>query len=228
MSGQRHQRDPVRPARHLVVPASVYADARGVDGLVNGTAAALGGLSGRWRRWQNGYVRSYALSMFAGTLVVVLMLLLVRSAELLVPGRPDLPAGRRRAAGAGRHVRGPEKTVKLIALVFSLAELAVVVALWMSYRAATTDAASQLVVPFRETFSVTWIPYFGINFSLGVDGISLTMIALIAVLIRSCWARLVGGEAAGRPDHRRYFALLLSCRARWWACSRPPTSSCST
>ncbi len=60
--------------------ASVYADAKGVDGLVNGSAAALGGLSGRWRRWQNGYVRSYALSMFAGTLVVVLMLLLVRSA----------------------------------------------------------------------------------------------------------------------------------------------------
>lgn len=44
----------------------------------------------------------------------------------------------------------PEKTVKLIALVFSLAELAVVVALWMSYRAATTDAASQLDVPFRR------------------------------------------------------------------------------
>jgi NADH-quinone oxidoreductase subunit L len=60
--------------------ASVYADAKGIDGLVNGTAAALGGLSGRWRRWQNGYVRSYALSMFAGTLVLVLMLLLVRSA----------------------------------------------------------------------------------------------------------------------------------------------------
>ena len=27
---------------------------------------ALGGLSGRWRHWQNGFVRSYALSMFAG------------------------------------------------------------------------------------------------------------------------------------------------------------------
>ncbi len=40
--------------------ASVYADAKGVDGLVNGSAAALGGLSGRWRHWQNGYVRSYA------------------------------------------------------------------------------------------------------------------------------------------------------------------------
>ena len=59
--------------------ASVYADAKGVDGAVNGLAAALGGLSGRWRHWQNGFVRSYALSMFAGTLVVVLMLLVVRS-----------------------------------------------------------------------------------------------------------------------------------------------------
>ena len=60
--------------------ASVYADAKGIDGAVNGMAAALGGLSGRWRHWQNGFVRSYALSMFAGTLVVVLMLLVVRSA----------------------------------------------------------------------------------------------------------------------------------------------------
>ena len=60
--------------------ASVYADAKGIDGAVNGLAAGLGGLSGRWRHWQNGFVRSYALSMFAGTLVVILMLVLVRVA----------------------------------------------------------------------------------------------------------------------------------------------------
>ncbi len=60
--------------------ASVFADAKGIDGAVNGTAAVLGGLSGRWRHWQNGFVRSYALSMFAGTLVVVVMLLVVRVA----------------------------------------------------------------------------------------------------------------------------------------------------
>jgi len=60
--------------------ASVYADAKGVDGAVNGLAAALGGLSGRWRRWQNGFVRSYALSMFAGTLAVIVMILVVRAA----------------------------------------------------------------------------------------------------------------------------------------------------
>jgi NADH-quinone oxidoreductase subunit L len=58
----------------------VFTDARGVDGAVNGLAAALGGLSGRWRRWQNGFVRSYALSLFAGALAVVLLLVLVRYA----------------------------------------------------------------------------------------------------------------------------------------------------
>ncbi len=56
----------------------VYADAKGVDGAVNGLAAMFGGLSGRWRRWQNGYVRSYALSMLSGTLLVVIALLVVR------------------------------------------------------------------------------------------------------------------------------------------------------
>ena len=56
----------------------VWADAKGVDGLVNGIAAGLGGLSGRWRRWQNGFVRSYALSMLSGTFLVIAALLVVR------------------------------------------------------------------------------------------------------------------------------------------------------
>jgi NADH-quinone oxidoreductase subunit L len=58
----------------------VFADVKGVDGAVNGVAATLGGLSGRWRRWQNGFVRSYALSMLAGTLVLTFALILVRFA----------------------------------------------------------------------------------------------------------------------------------------------------
>ena len=44
----------------------------------------------------------------------------------------------------------PVKTVKLIALAFSLAELAVVVALWIAYRSAMGTAAEQVDVPFRE------------------------------------------------------------------------------
>jgi NADH-quinone oxidoreductase subunit L len=60
--------------------ALVYVDNRGVDGLVNGTAAFLGGSSGRLRRLQTGFVRSYALSMLGGSVLVVAALLAVRFA----------------------------------------------------------------------------------------------------------------------------------------------------
>jgi NADH-quinone oxidoreductase subunit L len=56
----------------------VYFDNRGLDGLVNSLAALVGGTSGRWRRLQTGFVRSYALSMFFGAVVVVALLLAVR------------------------------------------------------------------------------------------------------------------------------------------------------
>ena len=112
---------------------------------------------------------------------------------------------------------GPARTVKLTALGFSLAELAVAVGLWISYRSASTGTVSQLAVPFRETFSVTWIPYFDINFSLGVDGISLTMIALIAVLmpivLGASWEeKLPAGRTIGRSEERR---VGKECRSRW-------------
>jgi NADH-quinone oxidoreductase subunit L len=60
--------------------ALVYVDNRGVDGLVNGTAALLGGSSGRLRRLQTGFVRSYALSILGGGVLVVAALLAVRFA----------------------------------------------------------------------------------------------------------------------------------------------------
>ena len=56
----------------------VWFDNKGIDGFVNGSAAFVGGLSGRLRRYQTGFVRSYALSMVGGVLVVVLALVLVR------------------------------------------------------------------------------------------------------------------------------------------------------
>jgi len=51
-----------------------------VDGVVRGLAAAVGGLGGRLRRWQTGLVRSYAMSMLAGVLVLALGVLVVRIA----------------------------------------------------------------------------------------------------------------------------------------------------
>jgi NADH-quinone oxidoreductase subunit L len=67
----------MRPGQWLT-RLSVYFDNRGVDGLVNTLAAAVGGSSGRLRRLQTGFVRSYALSMLFGAAVLVALLLVVR------------------------------------------------------------------------------------------------------------------------------------------------------
>ena len=67
----------MRPGQWLT-RLSVYFDNRGVDGLVNTLAAAVGGSSGRLRKLQTGFVRSYALSMFLGAAVLVALLLVVR------------------------------------------------------------------------------------------------------------------------------------------------------
>jgi NADH-quinone oxidoreductase subunit L len=65
-----------KPGRWLT-RGLVFLDNRGVDGLVNGLAALVGGGSSRLRRTQNGFVRSYALSMLTGAVVVVGAFLMV-------------------------------------------------------------------------------------------------------------------------------------------------------
>ncbi|AYY15717.1 NADH-quinone oxidoreductase subunit L [Actinobacteria bacterium YIM 96077] len=67
----------MRPGQYLT-RSLVYAESRGVDGTIVGAAKAVGGLSTRWRRWQTGFVRSYALTMLAGAGLVVIAMLLVR------------------------------------------------------------------------------------------------------------------------------------------------------
>src|SRR6202167_2500084 len=67
----------MRPGQWLT-RLSVFFDNRGVDGLVNTVAATVGGSSGRLRRLQPGFVRSYALAMFFGAALLVGALLLVR------------------------------------------------------------------------------------------------------------------------------------------------------
>jgi len=52
-------------------------DEYGVDGAAEGTAAGFAGIAGSLRRLQNGYVRSYALSLLGGAALVVLALLVV-------------------------------------------------------------------------------------------------------------------------------------------------------
>ncbi|MEU2833904.1 NADH-quinone oxidoreductase subunit L [Streptomyces lavendulae] len=68
----------VRGGEHLT-RSLVYVDHSLVDGVVNGTAASVGGLSGRLRKLQNGYARSYAVSMFGGAAILIAATLLMRA-----------------------------------------------------------------------------------------------------------------------------------------------------
>ncbi len=58
--------------------ALVFLDNRGIDGAVNGLAAVVGGSSGRLRRLQTGFVRSYATSILTGALLVVAAFLAIQ------------------------------------------------------------------------------------------------------------------------------------------------------
>jgi NADH-quinone oxidoreductase subunit L len=66
----------MRPGQWLT-RALVFVDNRGVDGAVNGMAAALGGSSSRLGRTQTGFVRTYALGMLGGAVLVAGALLAV-------------------------------------------------------------------------------------------------------------------------------------------------------
>ncbi|MQY22096.1 NADH-quinone oxidoreductase subunit L [Nocardia sp. RB20] len=66
----------MRPGARLT-RSLVFLDTRGIDGLVNSTATVIDAVSTRIRRVQTGFVRSYALSMFAGAALVVVALLAV-------------------------------------------------------------------------------------------------------------------------------------------------------
>ena len=67
----------VRPGYVLTNDMAVF-DEKVVDGGGTDLAGLVTGLSSIGRRFQNGYVRTYALTMFAGAAVVTLSLLLVR------------------------------------------------------------------------------------------------------------------------------------------------------
>lgn len=102
----------------------------------------------------------------------------------------------------------PVRTVKMTALGFSLVELVIAALLWIDYTHHLTSAGD--TAPFQAAVHWEWIPSFGVSFSLGIDGISLVMIALIAVLvpivIGASWEeKLPAGRTIGG-----YLALLLA------------------
>ncbi|MDP2773820.1 MAG: NADH-quinone oxidoreductase subunit L [Nocardioides sp.] len=69
----------VTPGRHLVSGLLTF-DRSGADGFFTGGSSAVAAIGGQLRKVQNGYVRSYALSLLAGVILVVVALLVVNLA----------------------------------------------------------------------------------------------------------------------------------------------------
>lgn len=66
----------MKPGQQLTQTLEVV-DTQGIDGVVNGFARAVSGLSGLVRKVQTGFVRSYALVMFVGAALVVATMMAV-------------------------------------------------------------------------------------------------------------------------------------------------------
>jgi NADH-quinone oxidoreductase subunit L len=60
----------MRPGIHLT-RSLVFVDSAGVDGAATGLGRLVAGTSGRWRKVQNGYARSYALTMLVGVVLIL-------------------------------------------------------------------------------------------------------------------------------------------------------------
>ena len=67
----------MRPGQR-VTAGLVEIDEDIVEGATRGLATVISDASQRLRRWQTGFARSYALSMLAGTVLVIGAILMVR------------------------------------------------------------------------------------------------------------------------------------------------------
>jgi NADH-quinone oxidoreductase subunit M len=81
-----------------------------------------------------------------------------------------------------------EHLVRWFALAWSMVELALTLVLWMWFNSGSAD--------FQFVERHAWIPAFGIEYAVGVDGISLFLVVLTAFLtplsLLSSWASLHG------------------------------------
>ncbi|GAB3681236.1 NADH-quinone oxidoreductase subunit M [Angustibacter aerolatus] len=94
------------------------------------------------------------------------------------------------------------RLAKLVALVFSLVPLVLTIAMALQFE---NGSAQQ----FQFTELHHWIPSLGVSYSLGVDGIALTLVALSTFLTPVCMlAAWRDAPEVGRREHH-YFALLL-------------------
>ncbi|MDO5697769.1 MAG: NADH-quinone oxidoreductase subunit M [Dermatophilus congolensis] len=95
---------------------------------------------------------------------------------------------------------------KLVALVVSLATLAVSIGAAMQF-----DTASSAQFQLTEVYP--WIPQWGISYAVGVDGMALAMIVMGAILVPVCILAAWNDVPEGGARENRYFAWMLFLEA---------------
>ena len=97
----------------------------------------------------------------------------------------------------------PVRLAKVTTLLFSLVDL-----VWVIVMATQFNTSGPT---FQFTEQYPWIPQFGVQYALGVDGIALVLIGMTAVLmpvvVLASWHDADGPEVRRSP--RAYFALML-------------------
>jgi NADH-quinone oxidoreductase subunit M len=111
----------------------------------------------------------------------------------LIPGLPQ------DSAQADRRAR--DDLAKWLALAFSLAALVVVIVIAVKFQIGGPN--------YQFTESYSWIPAFGVDYAVGVDGIALVLIAMSAVLMPAVILASWNDADTGRHSVKTYFALMM-------------------
>ncbi len=105
-----------------------------------------------------------------------------------------------------RLPKGADKLAKQVGLVLSVLVFALTIVMALRFDAGTAG-------DFQFGVAYDWIPAFGVKFALGVDGISLVLIALstslVPIVLLAGWKDVDGS----RGSVRGYIALILTLEA---------------
>jgi NADH-quinone oxidoreductase subunit M len=91
--------------------------------------------------------------------------------------------------------------IRQVALAWSILVFALTLLLWAKFDASSAD--------YQFVERLPWIPAFGIDYYVGVDGISLLLVVLTTILITLSLLYSGGGDITERPREFCFFMLVL-------------------
>ncbi|HEY9524827.1 MAG TPA: NADH-quinone oxidoreductase subunit M, partial [Thermopolyspora sp.] len=106
--------------------------------------------------------------------------------------------------------KGNDQAVKRLSLLVSLIVLALTIVMAVQF------SPNGERFQFTETYD--WIPAFGINYAVGVDGVALVLIllsvVLVPIVVLASWHEAEGAPGtAAKRSVKTYFALILALEA---------------